>query len=68
MIAAGLKPALRHLASLPRSAFVTACADSPAAPSASTVAGAWLANSTLGSASGGECVGGLLQMAARQQP
>ena len=45
-------------------AFVTACADSPAAPSASTVAGAWLANSTLASASGGECVGSLLQAGA----
>ena len=40
-----------------------ACADSPAAPSASSVAGAWLANSTLASSSGGECVGSLLQTA-----
>jgi len=45
-------------------ALVTACADSPAAPSAATVAGAWLANSTLASASGGECVGSLLQTGA----
>jgi len=44
--------------------FVTSCADSPAAPSAATVAGAWLANSTLASASGGECVGSLLQNGA----
>jgi hypothetical protein len=45
-------------------AFVNACGDSPAAPSASTVAGAWLANSTLAAASGGECVGSVLQTAA----
>lgn len=43
---------------------VCACGGSPPAPSASTVAGAWLANSTFVSATGGECVGTLLRNAA----
>jgi hypothetical protein len=43
---------------------VVACGGSPPAPSGSSVAGAWLANSTFVSATGGECVGTLLQNAA----
>ena len=46
-------------------AFVAGCGGSTAAPSAgSSVAGAWLANSTLAAVSGGECVGARLQGAA----
>jgi hypothetical protein len=37
------------------------CSGSPTAPSVSHVAGAWLANSTLATSSGGECVGTTLQ-------
>jgi hypothetical protein len=37
------------------------CSHSPTAPSSTQVAGAWLANSTLATASGGECVGDTLQ-------
>jgi hypothetical protein len=45
-------------------ALSLACS-SPAAPSASpSVGGAWLANSTLASVNGGDCVGTLLQSAA----
>jgi hypothetical protein len=44
---------------------VSACSDSPAAPSSASVAGAWLANSTLTSVSGGECVGATLQPGLR---
>ena len=42
-------------------ACATGCSHSPTAPSSSHVAGAWLANSTLATASGGECVGDTLQ-------
>jgi len=42
---------------------MVACGGSPITPSSSSVAGAWLANSTLTSASGGECVGAALQAA-----
>jgi hypothetical protein len=41
--------------------WAAACGGSPIAPSPSSVAGAWLANSTLTAASGGECVGAALQ-------
>jgi hypothetical protein len=45
--------------------FVTACASPPpTAPSASQVAGAWIANATLLSASGGDCVGADLSQAS----
>ncbi|MEP7305591.1 MAG: hypothetical protein ABJA98_08750 [Acidobacteriota bacterium] len=37
------------------------CSASPTAPSAGRVAGAWLANSTLATASGGACVGDILR-------
>ena len=39
------------------------CGGSPAAPSSTAAAGAWLANSTLTTVSGGECVGSTLQTA-----
>jgi hypothetical protein len=42
---------------------LSACGGSPTAPSTTTVAGAWLADSTLSSASGGECLGGAMQAA-----
>jgi hypothetical protein len=41
--------------------FATYGCGSPIAPSASTVAGAWVANSTLAAVSGGECVGDMLR-------
>ena len=39
----------------------SACGGSPVTPSPTSVAGAWLANSTLAGMSGGECVGATLQ-------
>jgi hypothetical protein len=47
------------------SSVATACASPPpSAPSATQVAGAWIANASLMSASGGECVGADLAQAA----
>src|SRR2546425_13229274 len=54
----------RLLAALACAATMTSCASpAPAAPSASQIAGAWVANSTLTAASGGECVGADLRSA-----